>query len=167
MAVASPPTLPHPLSNHIPNLHGHPATEQKPHPKKNTSPPFQVPPPSVVNSIFSSSSVLSFVSAATAEKAADSCLPAATLPGQGAGPAPRLPLHPQELTLATYPGPGTAPQSLPEPLGLGSTLSFHSGHFKPQPICTQGYLQVGLEQDARPEVRVGPGRTGFPLLCQS
>lgn len=40
-----PPTPPHPLSNHIPNLHGHPATEQKPHPEEKYRPLFQVPLP--------------------------------------------------------------------------------------------------------------------------
>lgn len=157
LALASPPTLLYPLSNHIPNLHGHPATEQKPHPEKKYRPPFQVPPPSVLFFVFSSSSGPSFVSAAAAEKAAGSCLPAATLPGWGAGPGPEAPLHPAVLALGTYPGNGTTPQPLPEPWGLGSTLSFLSGPLNPQPIRTQGYLQVCHEQGPRPDTKVRPG----------
>lgn len=138
---------PHPLSDRIPNLHSHPATEQKPHPEKKIPAPIPRPPPSVLIFIFSySSSVPSFVSEAAAEKAAGSCLPAQLYQSGELGQAPGLPLYPEVLVPATYPGCGTSPRYLPEPLGLGSTLSFLSGPLNPQPMCTQGYSRSAMSK---------------------
>ena len=119
---------PHPLSDRIPNLHSHPATEQKPHPKKKIPAPLPRPPPSVLIFIFSySSSAPSFVSEAAAEKAAGSCLPARLYQSGELGQALGLPLHPEVLTPATYPGSGTSPHYLPEPLGRGPPCPFSLG----------------------------------------
>lgn len=63
-------------------------------------------------------------------------------------------------------GPLPSPP-LPEPLGLGSTLSFLSGPLNPQPLHTQGYFQICYEQDPRPKATVPPGGNRFPLPCQS
>lgn len=88
-------------------------------PRRNTSPLFQVPPPFILNSIFSSSSVLSFVSATTAEKAAGSCLPAATLPGRGAGPGPEAPSPPTRAVFGHISRPWDCSPVPPRAFGPG------------------------------------------------
>lgn len=153
-----PPAPPHPLSNHIPNLHGHPATEQKPHPEEKYRPLFQVPLPlySCLFSVIPPPCCHLFLEPQLRRPRAAAC-PPQLFPGGELRQALRLPLHPEVRALATYPGHGTSPQPLPEPLSLGSTLSFLSGPLNPQPLCTQGYLQVCHEPDPKPGAGVVPG----------
>ena len=137
---------PHPLSDRIPNLHSHPATEQKPHPKKKIPAPLPRPPPSVLIFIFSySSSVPSFVSEAAAEKAAGSCLPPQLYQSGELGQALGLPLHPGVLAPA-IPRLWDLSPLPPRACGPGSTLSFLFGLFNPQPTCTQGYSRSAMSK---------------------
>ena len=73
-------------------------------------------------------------------------LPAQLYQSGELGQALGLPLYPEVLVPATYPGCGTSPRYLPEPLGLGSTLSFLSWPLNSQPMCTQGYSRSAMSK---------------------
>ena len=150
MPWASPPSPPHPLSDHIPNRHSHPATEQKSHPEKKYQPPIQDPPPAtVLIFIFSySSSVPSFVSAAAAEKAAGNCLPAATLPGWGTGPGPEAPSPPRSAGFGHIPRLWHLSPVPPRAFAPGVHLVLSLWAFQPTTYTHSG-IPPGLPQ-ARP-----------------
>lgn len=142
LAFGHPPTPfpPHPLSDCIPNLHSHPATEQKPHPEKKIRALVPRPPLPVLIFIFSySSPVPSFVSAGAAEEAAGSCLPAATLPGWGTGPGPEAPSPPRSAGFGHIPRLWDLSPVPPRAFGPGIHLVL-SLCLNPQRIHTQGYL---------------------------
>lgn len=132
LPLASPPTSPHPLSSHIPNLHRHLATEHKPHPKRKSWPLFQGP--SLLHALYSPlffTSGMCFCSSWEGPRQ----LPARV----GSWPGP---IHPKHWLRPWVP-------SWPFPWGLGFFLS---GPSKPRPMYTQGYLQICHEQGPQPQV---------------